>query len=628
MTERGTLLGGRYELDEVIGRGGMAEVWRARDTRLQRDVAVKRLRLDLASDNTFQARFRREAQAAAGLNHPNIVAVYDTGEEADAASGVMVPYIVMELIEGVTLREVLRGGRKIVPEKALEFTAGVLDALAYSHRAGIIHRDIKPANVMFTPPGTVKVMDFGIARAVADTSATMTQTAAVIGTAQYLSPEQARGQKVDNRSDIYAVGVLLYELLTSEPPFQGDSPVSVVFQHVRELPVPPSQRDPEVTPAMDTIVMRALEKDPRDRYQDASEMREDIVRVLNNQPVRPAPRSHAADTPTQVIASDPITTTARRAAPPAAGAPLAAHGVEHDAHAGPENAAETEEELEEEKSSKGPIIAISILAGLLVIGVIALLLFLNREPGGEALPSPTPSPSVSETESESPSPTPTVEKIAVPHVVGLERADAENRLRDAGLSPVVEEVSDGATEDNNGTVKSSNPDGGSEVEKGSEVQLQVYTYVVKTIEVPGNLVGMTEQQAIDELVAAGFKKEKIEFVEEETDAQPAGNVIKVTPTGAVDPDSTITLTVARESDTAEVPDFTGMTAERAQQLAEQSGFKVEVTPVPTADHPEGLVFQQSVNPGASLSKGETINLSVAQAPEEPTPSDDESDGNN
>ena len=200
MTERGALLGGRYELDQVIGRGGMAEVWRARDLRLERDVAVKRLRVDLASDPTFQARFRREAQSAAGLNHPNIVAVYDTGEERDG--DVSVPFIVMELVEGVTLREVLRDGRKIVPDRAMEFTAGVLDALAYSHRAGIIHRDIKPANVMLTPGGTVKVMDFGIARAVADTSATMTQTAAVIGTAQYLSPEQARGEKVDNRSDI------------------------------------------------------------------------------------------------------------------------------------------------------------------------------------------------------------------------------------------------------------------------------------------------------------------------------------------------------------------------------------------------------------------------------------------
>ena len=249
----------------------------------------------------------------------------------------MVPYIVMELIEGVTLRELLRGGRKIVPEKALEFTAGVLDARAYSHRAGIIHRDIKPANVMFTPPGTVKVMDFGIARAVADTSATMTQTAAVIGTAQYLSPEQARGEKVDNRSDLYAVGYLLYELLVSEPPFKGDSPVSVAYQHVREQPVPPSQRDPEITADMDAIVLKALAKDPRDRYQDAAEFREDIMRVLNHvKPAAAAVPPPSTDAPTQVIASDPITATARRAAiPAAAGAGAAAAGSAGMAAASP-----------------------------------------------------------------------------------------------------------------------------------------------------------------------------------------------------------------------------------------------------------------------------------------------------
>ena len=223
MTEEPRLLGGRYELGGVLGRGGMAEVRRARDLRLSRDVAVKQLRVDLATDPTFQARFRREAQSSAGLNHPNIVSVYDTGEEPDPATKVSVPYIVMELVEGHTLREILRTGRQIQPSKALEFAQGVLEALDYSHKAGIVHRDIKPANVMLTPNGTVKVMDFGIARAVADTSATMTQTAAVIGTAQYLSPEQARGETVDSRSDIYSAGCLLYELLVGRPPFQGDS---------------------------------------------------------------------------------------------------------------------------------------------------------------------------------------------------------------------------------------------------------------------------------------------------------------------------------------------------------------------------------------------------------------------
>jgi serine/threonine protein kinase len=283
MTSSPTTVGGRYELGEPLGRGGMAEVRRAVDQRLGRSVAVKQLRTDLAIDPTFQARFRREAQSAAGLNHPTIVAVYDTGEEIDPLSGVAVPYIVMELVEGSTLRDVLREGRKILPERAMELTQGVLDALSYSHKAGIVHRDIKPANVMLTPNGEVKVMDFGIARAVADTSATMTQTAAVIGTAQYLSPEQARGETVDARSDLYSTGCLLYELLVGRPPFVGDSPVSVAYQHVREAPTPPSQLDPEITPEIDAVVLKALAKDPADRYQSATEMKADITRLLSGQ---------------------------------------------------------------------------------------------------------------------------------------------------------------------------------------------------------------------------------------------------------------------------------------------------------------------------------------------------------
>lgn len=229
-------LGDRYELGGLLGRGGMADVRVGRDLRLGRTVAVKTLRSDLAADSTFQARFAREAQAAAALNHPSIVAVYDTGEGINE-QGVRVPYIVMEYVEGQTLRDILRGaetGRKVLPERALSITADVLSALDYSHRSGIVHRDIKPANVMVTPSGQVKVMDFGIARAIADTSSAMTQTAAVIGTAQYLSPEQARGETVDARSDIYSTGCLLYELLTGRPPFVGDSPVSVAYQHVRE----------------------------------------------------------------------------------------------------------------------------------------------------------------------------------------------------------------------------------------------------------------------------------------------------------------------------------------------------------------------------------------------------------
>src|SRR5215204_4527704 len=277
MTSSPTTVGGRYELGEPLGRGGMAEVRRAVDQRLGRSVAVKQRRTDLATGPTFQARFRREAQSAAGLNHPTIVAVYDTGEETDPLTGVAIPYIVMELVEGQTLRDVLKDGRKILPERALELTQGILDALSYSHKAGIVHRDIKPANVMLTPNGEVKVMDFGIARAVADTSATMTQTSAVIGTAQYLSPEQARGEQVDARSDIYSTGCLLYELLTGRPPFVGDSPVSVAYQHVREEPAPPSSVDPDLPRNADAIVLKALTKDRERRYQTADEMRRDIA---------------------------------------------------------------------------------------------------------------------------------------------------------------------------------------------------------------------------------------------------------------------------------------------------------------------------------------------------------------
>ena len=272
------LIGGRYELDGIVGRGGMAEVFRARDLRLDRVVAVKTLRSELARDHTFQARFRREAQSAASLNHPSIVAVYDTGE--DMIGGIPVPYIVMEFVEGRTLRDLLCDDRRLLPERAAGLTDGVLLALDYSHRNGIVHRDIKPGNVMLTRSGDVKVMDFGIARTVSGAQHTMTQTAEVMGTAQYLSPEQARGERVDARSDLYSTGCLLYELLTGRPPFTGDSPVAIAYQHVQEDPVPPSQVEPEIPGWADAIVLKALKKDPARRYQSPGEMRDDIQRAL------------------------------------------------------------------------------------------------------------------------------------------------------------------------------------------------------------------------------------------------------------------------------------------------------------------------------------------------------------
>src|ERR1700759_1362214 len=268
------LLSDRYELGPALGYGGMSEVHGGRDVRLGRDVAIKVLRADLARDPQFQIRFQREAQNSAALNHPAILAVYDTGETW--ADDIPLPYIVMEYVAGRTLRDIVKSGGPMDPYRVCEVVADVCSALDFSHRYGIIHRDVKPANVMITPSGAVKVMDFGIARALSDAQPAVTQTAAVIGTAQYLSPEQARGEAVDARSDVYSTGCLLYELLTGKPPFQGDSPVAVAYQHVRENAPSPSSLNPAIPPAVDSIVMKALAKNPLNRYQSAGDMREDL----------------------------------------------------------------------------------------------------------------------------------------------------------------------------------------------------------------------------------------------------------------------------------------------------------------------------------------------------------------
>ncbi|MCW2810859.1 MAG: pknB, partial [Friedmanniella sp.] len=325
MVQDAETLGGRYVTGALLGRGGMAQVHRAVDLRLDRAVAVKRLSVELASDPSFQARFRREAHAVASLNHPAIAAVFDTGEELDPVTGVSVPYIVMELVEGETLRTVLEDGPRLEPVRALQIASGVLAALEHSHRSGIIHRDIKPANVMVTAQGAVKVMDFGIARSLGDTSASLTQTSAVVGTAQYLSPEQARGERVDHRTDIYSAGCLLYELLVGRPPFVGDSSLSVAYQHVREPPVPPSRIHPDITADMDAVVLRALAKDPAARYQSAGEMAADIDRVLAGGHVLPPPEDDVTRVnrrlPVAAVAVLPAVLGAATADPAAGGPP-------------------------------------------------------------------------------------------------------------------------------------------------------------------------------------------------------------------------------------------------------------------------------------------------------------------
>ncbi|WP_211124602.1 protein kinase domain-containing protein [Streptomyces yatensis] len=321
----GGLVGdGRYRLTGRLGRGGMAEVFAAEDLRLGRTVAVKLLRADLAEDPVSKARFTREAQSVAGLNHHAVVAVYDSGE--DTVGQNTVPYIVMELVEGRTIRDLLLNAEAPPPDQALIIVSGVLEALAYSHQHGIVHRDIKPANVIITHSGAVKVMDFGIARALHGAQSTMTQTGMVMGTPQYLSPEQALGKAVDHRSDLYATGCLLYELLALRPPFTGETPLSVVYQHVQDTPVPPSETSGTVPPELDGLVMRSLAKDPDDRFQSAEEMRGMVQYALQ--------MLHEAGGHTGVWSTGPVTQHLGAATPAMGmpGVPGATTALPHPGH--------------------------------------------------------------------------------------------------------------------------------------------------------------------------------------------------------------------------------------------------------------------------------------------------------
>lgn len=275
MTDDPRVLAGRYRVDELIGRGGMASVYRGYDLTLSREVALKVLRRDLADDAAFRTRFRLEAQAASRMAHPAIVRVFDAGEDAETTpDGVAhpVPFIVMELVHGELLKDVIAQG-PVSPEDAVRYADGILEALEYSHRAGVVHRDIKPGNVMVTESGRIKVMDFGIARAVSDSSSTVAETTAILGTAAYFSPEQAKGEPVDARADLYSTGVVLYEMLTGRPPFRGETPVAVAYQHVSETPVAPTELVDDLPRALDAVVMRALAKDPYQRFQDSASFR-------------------------------------------------------------------------------------------------------------------------------------------------------------------------------------------------------------------------------------------------------------------------------------------------------------------------------------------------------------------
>jgi serine/threonine-protein kinase len=548
------LIGGRYQLGELLGRGGMAEVRKGTDTRLGRTVAVKRLRTDLASDITFQARFRREAQSAASLNHPAIVAVYDTGEvPASDGSNISQPYIVMEYVAGRTLRDILREGRKILPERALEIASGVLSALDYSHRAGIIHRDIKPGNVMLTPSGDVKVMDFGIARAISDASSTMTQTAAVVGTAQYLSPEQARGEPVDSRSDVYSAGCLLYELLTGRPPFIGDSPVAVAYQHVREPAAPPSDHDTDLPPEVDAIVMKSLAKRVEDRYQSAAAMRNDIERYLAGHPVHVAPPPPPVEPPTTVTNPTTVVTPV----------PLP-----------------LEEPVEDDHRGTRP--GLLVFLGLLLVIVLGLAAYL--------LPKMFASPS---------------DQVQVPRLAGLTADQARAKLADAGLVAGKPNY-DFANNVPANHVINQDPPADEFVDKGATVTFTLSRGAHPT-KVP-YVIGETRQQARTELQDAHLKPV---FRPVESD-QPKGTVVQTDPSAGEQVPRDTEVTVSISQGPQKVPDVVGMTQAEAEQALKDAGFVPSVSPDNSSTEPKGTVTGQTPAAHTPLQQGSTVFITVSQ----------------
>jgi beta-lactam-binding protein with PASTA domain/predicted Ser/Thr protein kinase len=568
MTAQARLLGGRYQVGELLGYGGMAEVHKGRDLRLGRDVAIKMLRTDLARDATFQERFRREAQNSAALNHPAIVAVYDTGEEI-SSTGEKLPFIVMEFVNGRTLKEVLAAEQRIQPRRALEIIADICAALEFSHRHGIIHRDIKPGNVMITQNGQVKVMDFGIARALASGATTMTQTSAVIGTAQYLSPEQARGESVDARSDVYAAGCVLFELLVGHPPFVGDSPVSVAYQHVREDPKAPSDINREVPPDVDAIVLKALAKNPMNRYQSAQEMRADALRAVAGRPVMATPVMSQAETMalTGPMRQPQGATTMTRPVPGMPPPPP-------------------------ERKTSSWVMAVLAALGVLAVVALGIGLALARDNNKDNRNQTPPT-------------------VAMPKLIGLSEDNARAELARQNFSSVT--VGDAVETDDckDPVVARQSPTAGQSVAVNAPVSFQMCK-APDTVAVPGDLVGKTQSEATSRLEGLGLKVDPNNV---DSDA-PKGTVTEVEKAGQqVDPGTTITISISR-GNLLPVPNVVGQPRDVAEATLSGLGFNVNVkngSPGPTP----GVVTAQSPGENKKLARGKTVTITVT--PDNPNP---------
>jgi serine/threonine-protein kinase len=555
------LLSERYELGDTLGYGGMSEVHRGLDTRLGRDVAVKVLRADLARDPQFQLRFRREAQNAAALNHPAIVAVYDTGETVSEFGPL--PYIVMEFVDGQTLREIVKTQGPIDQARVVDVMADVCAALDFSHRHNIIHRDVKPANIMINTQGAVKVMDFGIARALGE-GQNVTQTAAVIGTAQYLSPEQARGEAVDARSDVYAAGCVLFELLTGDPPFTGDTPVAVAYQHVREDPRHPSQLNPDVPPELDAIVLKALSKNPINRYQSAAEMRSDLIRVRNGQ--RPqAPLVMSDDERTALLAAD-------------AGPTRRMNSAGGGRHTIPPGTVPVWRD-DDQGSGTGRKVAIGLGVAVL-LGLIAFVAF-------QFLGSPS------------------VKQVAVPNVIGQPQDTARSAIVAAGLQVNVQQ--DESPVDQVNKVVRTDPAGGTQIDENKTVTIFIGKGPAQAAVPP--LVGQTVEQAQQLLTERGLTLGK-QTEQETANSSDVGRIISSDPqAGANAPGgSAVNVVVGKAQSTVSVPDVTGQSADAATNTLEQAGFQVKVSG-DTGNN--ATVASTNPSAGTKVAKGTTVTLTMS-----------------
>jgi serine/threonine-protein kinase len=574
-----TLFDGRYRIVRKLGSGGMANVYLAEDEELGRRVAIKILNERYANDDLFIERFRREAKSAAALSHPNIVSVYDRGE----AEGTY--YIAMEVIEGRSLKELIMTRGPLPIGQALAYTHEILDALRFAHRHGIIHRDIKPHNILIGE--RLKVTDFGIARAGASQ---MTEAGSIMGTAQYLSPEQARGAPVTASSDLYSVGIVLYEMLTGKVPFSGDSAIEIAMKHLNDAPKPPSKIRPEIPEELDQVVLRALAKNPEDRYQTAEEFSEDLHRVEAGLPLAP----ETADAATALLTGAAIglagdggstevlagtTVTQPQSAPPQAPRRPPPYGPGYY------------DEPPPKRRRWLPWVVVALLlaaagfAGWYVFSQIQDQLAAN-------------------------------EPVAVPSVVGLKEQPAVTLIRNAGFEPVVERAANPDVE--KGRVMDQNPNPGTRIQKGDRVTLLVSTGPPKT-SVP-DVVGMNYGDAVQTLNDANLKAKKHEVFS----SKAAGQVVDQDPPAdqQVVEGTEVLLDVSKGTKQVEVPSVVGMSETDARSTLEQAGFQVTSTRAPSDSTPEGVVSDQSPDGGTQATKGSTVAITVSSGPSTTTVPDE------